>query len=178
MIPGVSSGAPKALVTMLWAAILAAPAACDPAGPEPRGPIDDDTYVMVMSELADIRRFPPGGRDQLSRNAAADSARREVLDRYGVTVDELLGFAEIVGEHPARMVELAERISAVTDSLAELRARGERTEAAADSTEAPTDAADDADTAAAAEDRPTSEREEALRERADRLRSLRGGRTP
>lgn len=190
MIPGVSSGAPKALVTMLWAAILAAPAACDPAGPEPRGPIDDDTYVMVVSELADIRRFPPGGRDQLSRDAAADSARREVLDRYGVTVDELLSFAEIVGEHPARMVEIAEQISTVTDSLARLRARGEPTEAAADSAEVPTDAADGAastdtadgdtgaDTARATEPRPIDEREEALRERADRLRGLRGGRAP
>lgn len=188
MIPGASSGAPKALVTMLWAAILAAPVACDPAGPEPRGPIDDDTYVAVMSELADIRRFPPGGRDQLSRDAAADSARREVLDRYGVTVDELLGFAEIVGEQPARMVEIAERISAVTDSLARLRARGEPTEATADSAEVPTDALDEAastdtadagaDTARATEPRPIDEREDALRERADRLRSLRGERAP
>ncbi len=174
MIPGAKAGAPKALVTMLWAASLAATTACDPAGPEPRGPIDDDTYVTVMSELADIRRFPPDGRDQVSRDAAADSARRAVLDRYDVTVDDLLSFAEIMGEHPARMVEIAERISGVTDSLAKLRARGKRTEEAADTTDVGADTTDvGADTAGATEPRPIGEPDDELRERIERFRDLR-----
>lgn len=175
MIPGARTGAPKALVAILWAATLAAPTACDPAGPEPRGPIDDDTYVRVMSELADIRRFPPGGPDRASRDAAADSARRAVLDRYDVAVDDLLGFAEVVGEHPARMVEIAERISAVTDSLAERRTRGERTETADDAEDDAGAGAADADTGGAGAP-DAAERD--VREELDQLRSLRGGRVP
>lgn len=192
MIPDATTTARRALGTILWAAILAAPVACDPAGPEARGPISDDTYVIVMSELADLRRFPPGGRDQMSRDSAADAARRAVLDRYGVTADELLGFAETVGEHPARMVEISERISAVTDSLAELRRQGERaasvdtvdaTEAAVaapvDTTPGDTAAVDtvrDGDDSAAPS--RIGERDEALRERIERFRERGQGATP
>lgn len=187
MIPVVRPGAAKALVTIFSAALVAAPTACDSTSPEARGPIDDDTYVMVMSELADIRRFPPGGRDQTSRDVAADSARRAVLDRFGVTVDELLTFAEIVGDQPARMVEIGERISAVTDSLAELRRRGERTEAdtagggagtaqATDTTDAAAESApDDGTTADSVRD---SARDAALRERIERFRERRDGERP
>ena len=201
MIPDATTAAGKTVNTILWAAILAAPVACDPAGSEARGPIADDTYVLVMSELADLRRFPPGGRDQASRDSAADSVRRAVLDRYGVTVDELLSFAEIVGEQPARMVDISERISAVTDSLAELRRQDGRTGAAdttdvADTTDAAVagapDTAASADTARAATvpndttpgadertaPRRIEERDAALRQRIDRPGGRRDGVTP
>lgn len=187
MIPFSKPGAGKARAAILTAAILAAPIACDSAGPEPRGPIDDDTYVAVMSELADLRRFPSRGRDRMSRDAATDSARRAVLDHHGVTVDELLAFAEILGGQPARMVEISERISAVTDSLAELRSRDERDGSAADTAGLETGAAGsdtaadvgpDADNVPAAAPRPIGERRETLRERADRLRGLREDAAP
>ena len=99
-------------------------AACEPAAPEPALPLDPDTYVAVMAELTDVRRFPPSGPDEATRNARADSARRQILDRHGVTADELLAFAELVGPDPDRMLELTERIVAVSDSLA--REQGDR----------------------------------------------------
>ena len=105
-------------------AVMVVAAACGPAEPESRLSVDADTYVVVMSELADLERFPPPGSDEMTRGARADSARVAILERHGVTVEELLEFAETVGEDPHRMVELVERIVVITDSLANERTGG------------------------------------------------------
>lgn len=119
-------GAARALVslfTTVSAALVVG--ACDPAGLEPPpGPMDVDTYVSVMSELIHLDRFPPPGSDRVTREARADSMRREILDRYGVTTDEMLTYAETAGEQPALMLEISDRIVAITDSLARLRRTG------------------------------------------------------
>lgn len=123
MISATTAGVRRTLVIALataGAAALAA-AACGPSEPELRGQIDMDTYVEVMSELADLERFPPPGSDEATRSARADSVRREILERHGVTPDGLLDFAETVGARPGLMVEIADRIVAASDSLARLR---------------------------------------------------------
>jgi len=128
-----AAGARRALVNLMSTVAIASlaggaaavvAAACGPAEPEARVSVDADTYVAVMSELADLDRFPPPGSDEMTREARADSARVAILERNGVTVDDLLEFAETVGEDPHRMVELVERIVVITDSLANQRAGG------------------------------------------------------
>lgn len=51
------------------------------------------------------------------RGLPRDSARRRVLDRYGVEADQLLAFAEAKGRSPATMAELWQRIQELSDSL-------------------------------------------------------------
>jgi len=86
-----------------------------------------------MSELADLKRFPPPGSDYVTRTARADSSRQAILDRHGVTVDELLAYAEQLGSHPNRMLAVTDQIIVVTDSLARLRRNPEADWAAVDS---------------------------------------------
>ncbi|MGD8496946.1 MAG: hypothetical protein PVF05_12225 [Gemmatimonadales bacterium] len=145
MIPVSISDVPRTLVIVASVGLAGAGAqGCEPAPPEPDGPVGADTYVEVMSELADLKRFPPPGPDYVTRSARADSVRQAILDRHGVTVDELLSYAEQVGAEPGRMLELTDRISTITDSLA----REHRT-AGGDSLVAPSADSTDASGAAA-----------------------------
>lgn len=123
MIPVTTTGARRTLVIAFStaAAAVVATGACGSDEPEFRGPIDADTYVMVMGELADLERFPPAGAGEAARAERADSARQAILDRHEVTVDELLEFAEKAGARPDLMVELTDRIVALSDSLAHRR---------------------------------------------------------
>lgn len=123
MIPVPTTGARRTLVIAFSTAVTAAVAtgACGSDEPEFRGPIAGDTYVAVMAELADLERFPPAGSDEAARSARADSARQAILDRHSVTADELLDFAEAAGARPDLMVELTNRIVALSDSLAHRR---------------------------------------------------------
>lgn len=120
MIPVTSSGASRSLVIALSTAVTVtlATSACGPAEPEIPGPVDIETYVVVMAELADLERFPPPGSDEATRAERADSARRDILARHDVTADELLDFAEAAGARPDLMVEIMDRIVQVSDSLA------------------------------------------------------------
>ncbi|HSM08715.1 MAG TPA: hypothetical protein VLA33_06825 [Gemmatimonadota bacterium] len=123
MIPVPTTGARRTLVIAFSTAVAAAVAtgACGSDEPDFSGPIDGDTYVAVMGELADLERFPPSGSTSAGRSALADSARQAILDRHGVTADELLDFAEAAGARPDLMVELTDRIVALSDSLARRR---------------------------------------------------------
>lgn len=114
-IPGVRR---TLVITASTALLAAAILGCESAPPEPEGPISADAYVAVMAELADLKRFPPPGPDFVTRTARADSVRQTILDRHGVTAEDLLTYAERLGSHPDRMLELTDRIIAVSDSLA------------------------------------------------------------
>lgn len=137
MIPVPTTGARRTLAIAFSTAVAAAVAtgACGSDEPEFRGPIDGDSYVAVMAELADLGRFPPPGSDSAARSARADSARQAILDRHGVTADELLAFAEAAGARPDLMVELTDRIVELSDSMAHRRTGAGR---AADSAAAAT----------------------------------------
>jgi len=123
MIPVTTISARRPLVIAFSTAIAAAAAtaACGPDEPEFRGPIDADTYVAVMGELADLERFPLPGSDEATRSERADSARRAILERHGATAEQLLEFARAAGTRPDLMVELTARIVALSDSLAHRR---------------------------------------------------------
>lgn len=127
-------------------ATAAAAGACGPAEPERAEPMSSETYVEVMSALADLKRFPPPSPNVEERAALADSARRDILDRHGVTAEQLLEFAEIAGSEPARMMEITERIVAATDSLARMRRDPAAAEGATPEDAAPADTAGAADT--------------------------------
>lgn len=109
---------------MIGLALLSA--GCETPAPTEYAGVPVDTYVMVVSELADIRRFPPSGSGPEERAAAADSLRQQVLDRYGLTAEHLVAFAEEAGSRPTVMEDIMERVVAVTDSLAAERALGNR----------------------------------------------------
>lgn len=123
MIPVTTTSARRTLVIAFSTAVAAAVAtgACGSDEPEFRGPVDGDTYVTVMGELADLDRFPPSGSDEAARAERADSVRRAILERHGVAAAELLEFAETAGARPHLMVELTDRIVALSDSLARRR---------------------------------------------------------
>lgn len=105
-----------------WVALALLISGCDAAAPEETGGLAASTYVNVVSDLADLQRFPPPGADSTARRTRADSVRQVILDRYGVTAAELIEFAERVGLQPDRMESISERIVARTDSLAHVRA--------------------------------------------------------
>lgn len=184
MIPVRTTSARRTLVIAFSTAVAAAVAtgACGSDEPEFRGPIDGDTYVAVMGELADLQRFPPAGPGEAARTERADSARQAILDRHGVTADELLEFAEAAGARPDLMVELSERIVALSDSLAHRRTGAGRSADSADARDlslepdrqpAPAPAADSVSapaTEAADSISPTGIDPRSLRQRARELR--------
>ncbi len=76
----------------------------------PVGPIGDDAYVEIMSRLAHVHA-------QFIDPTRADSARRAVLAEAGIAPQDLVGFAEMFGGDPEKMLRLHERIRARVDSL-------------------------------------------------------------
>lgn len=76
----------------------------------------DSVYVEVMARLAAVRSAELASSDSLPP-ARAESLRARVLQEFGVGRDELESFARAVGDEPARMRRLWERVSARTDSL-------------------------------------------------------------
>jgi hypothetical protein len=80
-------------------------------------PITEESYVAAMADLARVRRHPPRGRGQYERERLADSVRTDALLRHGVTAEELIAFADVVGSDPGRMQSLTERIESFADSL-------------------------------------------------------------
>lgn len=116
-----------------WVALSLLVPACDAAAPDEMGGIAESTYVNALSHLADLQRFPPPGTDSTARRLRADSIRQAILDRYAVTAEELIGFAERVGPKPGRMESISEQIVARTDSLAQARADARPDSVSADS---------------------------------------------
>jgi hypothetical protein len=85
--------------------------------PTDEGPVTDDLYVSVMTELLLLDASPPDGESVEERNAAADSARAAILHSHGLTAPDVLRFAETVGGQPARMEEMWQRITHDYDSI-------------------------------------------------------------
>ena len=102
---------------------------CGP-GPEDErpGPVSDEIYVQVMTELMLLDASPPEGSTVEEREARADSARREILAGQGVTGPEILDFAEALGGEAGRMEVLWQQITQRYDS-ARIASLGTETEA-------------------------------------------------
>lgn len=85
--------------------------------------VPDEVYVQVMTELLLLDSSPPAGSSPPEREARADSVRGEILAAHGVTAQEMLDFARVVGSEAGRMEGLWHRITQKYDSarVADLR---------------------------------------------------------
>ena len=83
---------------------------------ETPGPVSDEAYIEVMTELMLLDASPPAGSTAEERDAKADSARREILAVHGVTAREILDFAEASGGEAGQMETLWEQITHRYDS--------------------------------------------------------------
>jgi hypothetical protein len=120
--------------------IVAALTACDNGGEQSVSlPMPQDTYVDVMVELTRLRRKPPSARGAPERERLADSMRAEILERHGVTPEDLLAFADVAGRDPTLMMGLSQAIAELGDSL---EVRLSRAETAGDQGDSGADSAD------------------------------------
>lgn len=92
-------------------------AACGGSDRGAGGPLSDSVYVEVMARLVLLDPDMTSESEVPLRGLPRDTARRRVLDRYGVEADQLLAFAEAEGRSPATMAELWQRIQELSDSL-------------------------------------------------------------
>jgi hypothetical protein len=93
----------------------------------PPDQVSDEVFVQVMTRLVLIDSDSPRRSPQELPEAAADSAREELLAEYGVSAAELLHFASRAGRDPRRMERVWVRIAAAVDSV-----RAERRESGAE----------------------------------------------
>lgn len=80
-------------------------------------PASDSVYVEVMARLVLLDSAMTRPADVSLRGLDRDSARQEVLERFGVDARELLEYAEERGRSPAAMAEIWGRIQELADSL-------------------------------------------------------------
>ena len=105
----------RRVVTTVLFAVFAL--GCGPAPEDDRpGPVSDEIYVQVMTELMLLDASPPAGGTVEEREARADSARREILASQGVTGPEILDFAGALGGEASRMELLWQQITQRYDS--------------------------------------------------------------
>jgi hypothetical protein len=62
--------------------------------------ISEDLFVEVMTRLVLIDVDPPPRPNQSAARAAADSLRTGLLGDYSLSADDLLLFADVVGQEP------------------------------------------------------------------------------
>lgn len=151
--PGPLVGAAAAL------ALLAAACGGTEAG---GGPVPDSVYVEAMARLVLLDTAVSPTLEPAPEDAALDSARGRVLERYGVDAEELLAFARNRGGEPERMQEIWRRVYELSGQLKEEDWRplpdsldplaGDTLPGGAADTDDRADTAADADTAARSSD--------------------------
>jgi len=105
----------RRVATTVLFAVLAV--GCGPGPEEERpGPVSDEIYVQVMTELMLLDSSLPTGDTVEDREVRADSARREILAGQGVTGSDILDFAEALGGEAGRMELLWQQITQRYDS--------------------------------------------------------------
>jgi len=105
----------KTLGGVLLLMILAS--GCVERAPEEvAGPVTDDVYVDVMTQLLLVDVNPPKGASAEEREAREDSVRAKVLADHGVTSGDVLRYADALGSEAGRMETLWQRITQQFDS--------------------------------------------------------------
>lgn len=97
--------------------------------------VSDSTYVAVMIDLLLLDAEAASGDAGDESEVTLDSARAEALAKYGVTAQQMIDFADVVGRDPGRMELMWRQITNVFDSVrsADLRRQTEaRSEAEGD----------------------------------------------
>lgn len=79
--------------------------------------MSDSVYVEVMARLVLLEPDMTSEADVRLGGLPRDSARRRVLERYGVDAEQLVEFAEERGRTPAAMAAIWQRIQQLSDSL-------------------------------------------------------------
>lgn len=116
-------GIPRRRPILAVVALLAALQACD--GPTERAQVPDDSvYVQVMARLAFIQQTVDRTRSDDTLRWA-DSARRAVLEAYGVDAEALERYAARYGDDPTYMGAVWARVG---DALDHILVRAARTE--------------------------------------------------
>lgn len=87
----------------------------------PRTALPDSVYMEVMARMVLLDSAMTSPAEVSLGALSRDSARSLVLERHGVTREQLLEFARTLGEHPRAMAELWQRIQQRADSLAARR---------------------------------------------------------
>ena len=80
------------------------------------GPVTDDVYIDVMTQLLLVDVKPPKGASAEEREARADSMRAKILAEHGVTSGDVLRYADALGSEAGRMESLWQRITQQFDS--------------------------------------------------------------
>ncbi len=80
------------------------------------GPVTDDVYVDVMTQLLLVDVNPPKGASAEEREAREDSVRAKILADHGVTSGDVLRYADALGSEAGRMETLWRRITQQFDS--------------------------------------------------------------
>jgi hypothetical protein len=151
---------PPACAAVASVLVLATACAGDPDRAGPSLPMEEDIYVEILARLDLIRTRNYPAEQAGARDSVADSARTALLSDYDVAPEQLLSFAEIVGEDPATMEILSARIATLADSLRKEEMAAARDSAAAggDSAAAGSDSAvAGGDSAAAVQGPPTGD---------------------
>ncbi len=86
------------------------------ASEEVPGPVTDDVYVDVMTQLLLVDAKPPKRASAEEREARADSVRATILADHGVTSVDVLHYADALGSDAGRMETLWQRITQQFDS--------------------------------------------------------------
>ncbi len=80
------------------------------------GPVTDDVYVDVMTQLLLVDVNPPKGASAEERETREDSVRAKILADHGVTSGDVLRYADALGSEAGRMESLWQRITQQFDS--------------------------------------------------------------
>ena len=105
----------RALVGIAGALALAS---CGPEAADPyQGPVTDEAYIQVMTDLMLLDARPLKGGSPAEREARTDSAKLAIVERHGITGDEILEFARIRGAEASHMEVLWQEITHRFDSI-------------------------------------------------------------
>ena len=100
-----------------WMAALLLAAACQGENVDGyQGPVSDEAYIQVMTELMLLDARPLKAASPAEREARMDSARLAIVSRHGVTGEEVLEFAQVNGAEAGFMEGVWQEITHRFDS--------------------------------------------------------------
>lgn len=101
----------------VWLVCSLALASCGTESVDPYdGPVTDEAYVQIMTDLLLLDVRPLEGDSLAEREARTDSARLAIVSGHGLTGDDILEFARIRGAEASHMERLWEEITHRFDS--------------------------------------------------------------
>ncbi len=110
----IRTGARQAMVWLAGTLLLAS---CGTESVDPyEGPVTDEAYIQIMTELMLLDARPLRGGTPAERVARTDSAKLAIVSSHGLTGDQVLEFARVRGAEASYMESLWEDITHRFDS--------------------------------------------------------------